>query len=83
MIIENTFSTVPERSLCDGRHLDAELECKRLLTLHRRSGKPNDMTVVTWLNSLAEALEAQDKYVEGLDMRRRAGDVLFSLVGTA
>lgn len=80
MIIDNNFSTSPERAIAEGRHSDAELECKRLLTLHAKSSKPDDMTVVTWLHSLAQALEGQEKYAEGLNTRLRARDTLISLM---
>lgn len=80
MIIDNNFSTKPERAICDGRHSDAELECKRLLTLHTKSSKPDDMTVVNWLYGLAQALEGQQKFAEALGTRLRARDMLVSLM---
>lgn len=80
MIIDNNFSTRPERAIAEGRHSDAELECKRLLTLHAKSSLPDDMTVVTLLHSLAQALEGQEKHTEGLSTRLRAIDMLISLM---
>lgn len=80
MDIDNNFSKKPERIILEGKHSDAELECKRLLTLHTESSKPNDMTVVSLLHTLAQALEGQGKYAEGLDTRRRTRDMLISLM---
>jgi hypothetical protein len=80
MIIDNNFSTVPERAISEGQHSDAELECKRLLTLHAKSRKPDDMTVVALLHSLAQALEGQEKYPEALDTRLLTRDMLITLM---
>jgi hypothetical protein len=62
------------------RHSDAELECKRLLTMHSQSSKPDNATVVTWLHRLAQALEGQGRYVEALDSRLHARDMMISIM---
>lgn len=83
MIIENNFSTSPKPAICDRQQSNAELECKRLLTLHEESSKPDDMTVITCLHGLAQALEGQEKYAEGLYTRIRARDILISLMAAS
>lgn len=64
----------------DELHSEAELECKRLLTVHERSGKKCDMTVVSLLHNLAQALEGQSKFAEGYKARIRARDLLMTLM---
>lgn len=83
MVIEKNFSLKLQRTLGGVRHSDSELKCKRLLAIHRKSGKPDNMTVVTWLYSLAQALEGQKKYAEGLTTRVRVRDMLISFMGAA
>lgn len=80
MIIDNNTSRCPEIVIYEGKHSNAELEFKRLLTLHTNTSEPNNATVVAWLHSLAQALEGQGKYAEGLDTRIRARDMLISLM---
>ncbi len=56
------FNTIPERAVGEGRHSDAELECKRLLTLQAKSSKPGDRAVVALLHIIAPVLEGQEQY---------------------
>ena len=83
MIIDNNFSRSPERVNREGKHSDAELECKRLLILYAKSPRPFDLAVVVWLHSLAQALEGQAKYAEGLDTGLRARDMLVTLMASS
>jgi hypothetical protein len=69
----------PVRSIVD-EHNTAELEYKRLLALHTTDSEQDDLTTVIWLQNLAQALEGQNKYDEGLETRLRARDVLITLM---
>ena len=80
MMDKENFFTSFEQAIFEGRYSDAEVECNRLLTLHQKSGKANDLTVITLLHSLAQAQERQAKYPEGLATRVRVRDMLLSFL---
>lgn len=83
LIFDNDRSSNIESALRQGRYTDAESECKQLLAQHDDSGRPADVIMLTWMKSLAKALEAQGKFSEGLDTRLRARWILMSLMEIA
>lgn len=75
-------SLVFEESLRDGRFTEAEIQCKGFLR-YRAPDCADDMTVMSVLHCLAQALEAQGKIEEGLSTRLQVRDLLSRLHGKA
>jgi len=61
-------SLVFEESLREGRFTDAEIQCKGFLR-YRAPECADDLTMVSVLHCLAQALEAQGKVDEGFATR--------------
>lgn len=68
-------SLVFEESLREGRFTEAEIQCKGFLR-YRAPECPDDLTIVSVLHCLAQALEAQGKYDEGLFTRMQVKQML-------
>ncbi len=82
-MIENDDSSTIEIALLEGRYPDAESECRQFIAQHEDHGRPVDIMVLSWMKSLARALEAQGKFSEGLDTRLRARLMLVTLMDLA
>lgn len=80
MKIQRDLSGPSRSALACRKHSDQEKECRRLLAEFENCSVLNCVDVVTQLHSLAQALEGQSKYAEGLKARLHARDMLIYLM---